>query len=126
MSKYSPGPWRWDHHDFDGEAGDVLIDANSAIVADGMAETGTGTIRGWVNVSDADARLIAAAPELLEMLRDWSQNWCCRSRQHRCERCQAADALIRRIEGEARPAGSLAEFDAALAADAEARYRRGR
>ena len=80
MNSRSPGPWR-----VDATCQLVIEDANGFPVAD-------------VNGEPDDARLIAAAPELLEMLKKCASllgvaNW------ERQERDRAED-LIRRIEGD--------------------------
>jgi hypothetical protein len=53
MSKHSPGPWKWD----DTGADDVICSA------------GHGVLVERVGAMDADLLLIAAAPEMLALLR---------------------------------------------------------
>jgi hypothetical protein len=77
MSAHSPGPWRWAERDGD----DCLLDA-----------AGEEVIAGERACLSADARLIAAAPELLEALRGVLL------RPLAQEPIAAACALIRRIE----------------------------
>jgi hypothetical protein len=56
MSKYTPGPWEWDE---DEDGGPGVIHASDILVA----------YFPWRNCNEpADARLIAAAPDLLEAL----------------------------------------------------------
>lgn len=61
-TKHTPGPWSWDDEvwtDYDpAERAPWLVDANGNLIL-------TGVIRCK---SEQDARLIAAAPELLEAL----------------------------------------------------------
>lgn len=82
MGSYIPGPWRWES---DGDWHQVH-DAHGATLT-----TGAG-------ISAADARLIAAAPELLEFARLCVELKCETDERVR-ERLQA---LIQRIEGEPR------------------------
>ena len=72
MSKFSPGPWRWDNG--------ILVDANGAMVAD---------VRRTAGGSTAD--LIAAAPEMYGLLRSMADAgpW------------PEARALLARIDGDA-------------------------
>ena len=61
MSKHTPGPWReWD---------DGIRGSNGESVCRVYAVTGDTGKRHGRGVSDYNARLIAAAPELLEALR---------------------------------------------------------
>jgi hypothetical protein len=57
MSKHTPGPWTQDKY------GDVTDASGQTIRVEGVALTGRST-----EESRANARLIAAAPELLEAL----------------------------------------------------------
>ncbi|HHG4665852.1 TPA: hypothetical protein ACPWGC_002375 [Pseudomonas aeruginosa] len=56
MSKHTPGPWQWSHgrllHNVPGEYSDTILDIQDKV---------------W-RPTEEDARLIAAAPELLEAL----------------------------------------------------------
>lgn len=56
MSKHTPGPWRWNHgrllHNVPGEYSDTILDIQDKV--------------WWP--TEEDARLIAAAPDLLEAL----------------------------------------------------------
>lgn len=62
MSKHTPGPWIIG---FDDGSGESYITANQVVVVRG-GEDGWGVMNGVEN--PADARLIAAAPDLLEAL----------------------------------------------------------
>jgi len=75
-AKHSPGPWRW--HDGD------LVDAKGAspMRADD---------RGVYALNEADARLIAAAPELLDAVK--------RLLEHTDLPPADIEALVRRVEG---------------------------
>ena len=77
MSRHSPGPWKWV---------EIGIDDEEALVPESYSkEDPTDVILtlGWVSMGDGspgtepspeDARLIAAAPELLEALRSVLQS----------------------------------------------------
>lgn len=58
MSKHTPGPWQWSNgrllHNVPGEYSDTILDIQDKV---------------W-RPTEEDARLIAAAPELLEALQD--------------------------------------------------------
>lgn len=84
MSKHSPGPWAWD----DSGLG-LLRDGDDAIVLRAI-QGGDGS---------PDARLIAAAPELLEALKAMVRDACYETTGRKAS-TQAARALIRHIEGE--------------------------
>jgi hypothetical protein len=93
MSEHSPGPWHWEDggsHE-EGDAG-RLCDAKGSVVLDGFGEGVTQS----VDVGPEDARLIAAAPELLKQLKlclkAFEDNWCIDWGE--------VDGLIRHIEGE--------------------------
>lgn len=66
--KHSPGPWKlqaWEALDQDGAieaCGSQVVDANGCMIA-------ACTIEGSTEMEEADARLIAAAPDLLEALK---------------------------------------------------------
>lgn len=57
MSKHTPGPWEIERRR-------SFVTAIGPCVADEYAGS------AWLDVSEADARLIAAAPELLEALQN--------------------------------------------------------
>lgn len=80
MSAHSPGPWRWEAWD----EGDVLLDPD-----------GDPVVTGEFTCSAANARLIAAAPELLAALTDAVD--CADDGAGARRECWMA--LIRRIEG---------------------------
>jgi hypothetical protein len=67
-AKHTPGPWEWVAH---GEYGYSALtnSVNSEVLATGGFNDGDYPVT-WMGeeMSDADARLIAAAPELLEAL----------------------------------------------------------
>lgn len=68
-SQYTPGPWMWEA---DGrEQRTALRSSNGDCVIYAQADISgyTPSVDPWTDVSDADARLIAAAPDLLEALR---------------------------------------------------------
>lgn len=81
MSEHSPGPWKWD-------GGLRIYDATDEQVAK-------------VEASDADARLIAAAPELLDLVRRYERGCCCHPTDglDACPECREAAALLARIDG---------------------------
>ncbi len=55
---HSPGPWKWEN---DVNAGDVLVDADGYQVIDEC------------NVNEETMRLLQAAPEMFELLKELSQ-----------------------------------------------------
>jgi len=61
MSKHTPGPWRYDYAP--GYCGELLA-ANGTTLAEFVTEP-----------SEANARLIAAAPDLLEALETWLEQY---------------------------------------------------
>lgn len=58
---HTPGPWEWIGHD---------LESPRSLVSEAIVECGQFCQGGMVrlNISDADRRLIAAAPQLLEAL----------------------------------------------------------
>lgn len=66
MSKHTPGPWKF------GKDG-AIEHNNVQIYIDGA----DGTLIVYGQVKDADARLIAAAPDLLESLRGFIEHGTC-------------------------------------------------
>jgi hypothetical protein len=102
MTAHSPGPWRVVFvlgRGTDWESTEIL-DANGAVVIEGGADyEGQGWAHGETDMTEADARLIAAAPELLAALKEglYEMN----HPDEECPVCETARALIRRIEGEA-------------------------
>ncbi len=95
MSKHSPGPWRWES--------DVPY-ANAILrAADGSKVCDFGGGMKWEEVAgdepdEPDARLIAAAPRMLELLREFVIEY--------ADMCRGSDTvdkariLIARIDGE--------------------------
>jgi hypothetical protein len=73
MSKHTPGPWIFENRD-----GDHPLNDQCGWGCDGLWAVNGGFILGagpgwdgeYVAPNDSDARLIAAAPDLLEALRD--------------------------------------------------------
>ena len=68
-TKHTPGPWGWEYYDRNPNRA-VALSAGSVDV---LLATGTGSA-AWAEVSEADQRLIAAAPDMLAELRetaDW-------------------------------------------------------
>lgn len=63
MSKHSPGPWHWEIDKKKTHGCDWPSDANRKWVF--WTEE-----PAWLKVSDEDKRLIASAPEMLELLRE--------------------------------------------------------
>ena len=61
-TKHTPGPWAVDDHDHG-----VEVFRAQPMPGGGRGE-GVCAVYGWGGMRDADARLIAAAPELLEAL----------------------------------------------------------
>lgn len=95
MSKHSPGPWSWG----DGRGGEILLDSNGTAV---LVE-----VQGFCR-SEADARLIAAAPKMLALLRiardvaaSNAEAWESVGGEPRGERALVAevDALLEHLEG---------------------------
>ena len=60
MSKHTPGPWSW----YTRNGHRVAIDGPGGAEVARADEYGASA---WIEVSEDDARLIAAAPELLEL-----------------------------------------------------------
>lgn len=60
-SKHTPGPWSW----YTRNGHRVAIDGSGGAEVARAEEYGASA---WIEVSEDDARLIAAAPELLEAL----------------------------------------------------------
>jgi len=62
MNKHTPGPWSWQAN----KAHRVAIDGHDGTEVI-RAEEYAGS--AWIDISEENARLIAAAPELLETLK---------------------------------------------------------
>ena len=72
MSKHTPGPWEWDGKVWDY---DHFEEAPYLVQAPWNANDSKSILEGAIRCnSEADARLIAAAPELLEALIDLVNN----------------------------------------------------
>ena len=83
MSKHTPGPWRLQPHykgGWKGIAKDPTPNRWQAIYVPGQERGAKGIVVGigikggevddyWLSITEADARLIEAAPELLEALK---------------------------------------------------------
>ena len=98
--KHTPGPWHWDS---DPVKGDPLDRRRYRVVALGRTITQLYYTSEWSGQAEADAKLIAAAPALLESLRailGWREL-----------RSGADEIPIERIEGIARSAIDLVEED---------------
>lgn len=99
--RYTPGPWRIVRaSDYTGEPEDTTIYSIDA--ANG--ETVYYTESGYFRPEEADARLIAAAPEMAELLRlvaDYQDSaWAGDAEAQRSAFALEARALLARIEGE--------------------------
>lgn len=93
-AKHTPGPWEADHSDIWSRSGKKFI---AATMEDGEAFKGVSLAE-----AEANARLIAAAPELLAALK------ACRA---------ALDAVIENNDGDVFGTHHNAAMDAILAAD---------
>lgn len=96
--KPSPGPWRWTTAADDvpgGRGSGVLVDATGEDVVAIDYNYGEGA---EIDVSPADARLIAAAPEMVALLRD-AANWYCGEMPDGSDRREAIRALLACIDG---------------------------
>lgn len=63
MSKFTPGPWWWD-----GPVWDYDHDNEAPWLVSGESKTNVPVITGTLHCSQADARLISAAPDMYEAL----------------------------------------------------------
>lgn len=76
MSKHTPGPWEAVFND-SGDHGTHYIVCESGVIGYWHGHKSHHTDNFW-RISEADARLIAAAPELLEACikaREWLDGW---------------------------------------------------
>lgn len=100
MAKHSPGPWREGDEDCENV---VDVDGRPVVTNEGAGgivgrwDVVDGKIVDWGNAG-ANARLIAAAPELYEALSARLVE--CDCPKGDCHRCERDRALIKRIEGE--------------------------
>ena len=65
MNKHTPGPWKVFTDDF----WTVGVESETAIIADHLYESNDETIKDILSELEANARLIAAAPDLLDTLK---------------------------------------------------------
>ncbi len=80
---HSPGPWRW-NNPRGGDAGRIIASDGDIVVTDmGMSREA------------GNSRLIAAAPEMLELLRGWHGG-----SLHQCSEACPTRQLLARIDGE--------------------------
>ncbi len=74
MARHTPGPWRWepDARDDEHRKDRLVSDGPGPLNHDDVLTWDTDEPVGdaWVGVSEADARLIAAAPELADALEE--------------------------------------------------------
>lgn len=73
--KHTPGPWKWEP-DRDSYRGSLLASTGQRVIEFEQFSCGGGgeypvCDSARLNISDADARLIAAAPEILEALENF-------------------------------------------------------
>lgn len=93
-SKHTPGPWDAGERD----RGVITVFARGLNVSPAVAHIHTGT----TDYPEADARLIAAGPELLELIREKHDTTLCGCRVNfpgECFYCRAG-ALLAKIDGE--------------------------
>jgi hypothetical protein len=92
--QHTPGPWRWvpePDTSWPWFKYEDLMSASGDIVATGRSDD----LSSEIMVSHADARLIEAAPELLEALEGYISD--CTNDE--CERCIKARAAIAKVRG---------------------------
>lgn len=72
MSKHTPGPWKVmdlrDDEEYRLRLGKIQIQSDNVAICD--IQFNSFFSNEWIKESEANARLIAAAPELLEVCRD--------------------------------------------------------
>lgn len=104
MSAYSPGPWKlqeWTARDSDGavEGGGMqVVDANGHMIS-------ACTVEGSSEQEEADARLIAAAPDLLAAAMEVAEWVTQRPKTHPYDAFKALEAAIAKATGAALSAG---------------------
>lgn len=96
MSKHTPGPWETDKADHDVPYQDIKIKAARRTVCTVWIDD--APCHDFNAEQDANARLIASAPELLAALRLFSGD---NSTHTEVERIAAARAVIAKATGEA-------------------------
>lgn len=91
MNKYSPGPWRWKTAVHSGGTAVGCVDSADQVVIG---------LNRFTPVRDEDARLIAAAPEMLSLLRRFVDECMCEIHDggETCPHRQSV-ALLARIDG---------------------------
>lgn len=89
MSKHTPGPWRME-----------VVKVMHGMSIDVYAPDGKRIVKDLPNSDEANARLIAAAPELLNVCEQISKSNCCcddlpESDQWVCPKCMADKAIAK-------------------------------
>ena len=95
MNKHAPGPWRWRPSLF------KELDAQSSLHCAGDAYVLRPNSNEEITIEPADARLIAAAPEMLKLLRRIDASCACGDGGIQHARCPALriPALLKKIRG---------------------------
>ncbi len=89
--QHTPGPWRWvPEPDFPWQYQDLMSASGEVVLSVEEAPDPSG-----IELSHADARLIEAAPELLDALEGYISD--CTNDE--CERCIKARAAIAKVRG---------------------------
>jgi hypothetical protein len=88
LTQHTPGPWTFKAHKQNADVADVF----SGVPRGRFSEVGVA-----VNVNTADARLIAAAPEMYDLLRRMNREGCFDGLS--AEWGHEARALLAKIEG---------------------------
>jgi len=104
MNKHTPGPWKVDTQErSDGDAIAVFPSIGGVCICEVVARSGEGRSNPIIQeTAEANARLIAAAPELLEALKG-------------CAAMLAECAKQHRLDGSGEGHGTLADKHAAIA-----------
>jgi hypothetical protein len=100
--KHSPGPWWWLIDENHRPPRMVLMDADDGVIIEGTDEPMAMEPESLapfsvLAVNEADRRLIAAAPEMLALLRE-VKRWSDRELRSPCDDV-ALDDLLARIDG---------------------------